>query len=187
MGLFQQLSVATKPAHLALEKTLHLLQKPIAAARIERALRKFLGFHLAWEPGFADSELFAPLMMHRGRARLAAADLEALGLPREDIVRVPVCEAAAKLHRSAEVTMGSLYVMEGSTLGGALIAKALRNEPWVPPQGLQYFSPPNRDPRSDWHELKTWAEARFRPATWAAIEQGAQETFTLINTWQSSP
>ena len=187
LRLFQQLHTATKPAHRALERNLNLLQKPVSAARIERALKKFLGFHLVWESGFSNSEVFTQLMMNRGRARLAASDLEALGLSHEEIARVPVNEAAAALHRSAEITMGSLYVMEGSTLGGEVIAKALRAETWLPAQGLQYFSPPNRDARSDWNELKTWAETRFAPATWDLIEQGAQETFSLMNTWHSTP
>lgn len=187
LRLFQQLHTATKPAHRALERNLNLLQKPVSAARIERALKKFLGFHLVWESGFSNSEVFTQLMMNRGRARLAASDLEALGLSHEEIARVPVSEAAAALHRSAEITMGSLYVMEGSTLGGEVIAKALRAETWLPAQGLQYFSPPNRDARSDWNELKTWAETRFAPATWDLIEQGAQETFSLMNTWHSTP
>jgi heme oxygenase (biliverdin-IX-beta and delta-forming) len=187
LRLFEQLHAATKPAHRALERNLNLLQKPVTAARIERALKKFLGFHLAWETEFAHPGIFTQLMMNRGRARFAASDLEALGLSHEEIARVPLSEAAAALHRSAEITMGSLYVMEGSTLGGELIAKALRAEPWLPPQGLQYFSPPNRDARGDWNELKTWAEARFAPTTWDLIEQGAQETFTLMNTWHSTP
>jgi heme oxygenase len=187
LRLFQQLYAATKPAHRALERSLNLLKKPVTAARIERALKKFLGFHLVWESGFANSEIFTQLMVNRSRGRFAASDLQALGLSHEEIARVPVSEAAAALHRSAEITMGSLYVMEGSTLGGEVIAKALRAEPWVPPQGLLYFSPPNRDARSDWNELKTWAEARFAPATWDLIEQGAQETFALMNTWHSTP
>jgi heme oxygenase (biliverdin-IX-beta and delta-forming) len=186
-GLFQQLYAATKPAHRALERNLNLLKQPVSAVRIEQALKRFLGFHLVWESGFGDSGVFAPIMMNRGRGRFAASDLAALGLPPEEIARIPVCEAAAELHRCAEITMGSLYVLEGSTLGGEVIAKALRGEPWMPPQGLQYFSPPNRHARSDWNQLKTWAEARFPPGTWDLIEQGAQETFALMNTWHSTP
>ena len=83
--------------------------------------------------------------------------------------------------------MGSIYVMEGSTLGGAVIAKALAAEPWLPATGLRYFSPPNRRPRSDWNELQSWAEAHFAPVTWGHIEKGAQETFALMNTWHSTP
>ena len=184
--MFTRLYAATKPAHQTLENTLHLLQRPVTAARIERALKKFLGFHLAWEPGFAASHVFETIMMHRGRAKLAAADLHAMGVPAEEIAAVPVCEAAAELHRSAPIAMGSIYVMEGSTLGGAIIAKALRAEPWVPPAGLQYFSPPDRHTRSDWNELKAWAGIHFAPTTWDLIEQGARETFTLMNAWQST-
>jgi heme oxygenase len=187
LGLFQQLYMATQPAHQALERSLNLLQKPISARRIERVLKKFLGFHRGWEPDFARSRTFAPVMLDRGRARFAAADLQALGVAREEIARVPVCQAAARLHRSDAITMGSVYVMEGSTLGGEVIARALRAEPWLPAQGLQYFSPPDRQARSDWIALKAWAEAHFPPARWDEVAQGARETFTLMTTWQSNP
>jgi heme oxygenase len=184
--LFQHLHAATKPAHRALEHTLSLLRKPVTSAGIQSALKKFLGFHRAWEPGFANSTLFAPIMVGRGRSGYAASDLEALGMPPVEIACVAVCEAAVELHRSEPVAMGSLYVMEGSTLGGEVIARALRAESWVPAAGLHYFSPPDRQTRTDWHGLQAWAESRFDTADWDQIEQGAQETFALMNTWHST-
>lgn len=102
LGLFQHLYATTKPAHRALERNLDLLGKAITAARIERALGKFLGFHRVWETGFANSDMFAQVIRNRGSARCAASDLEALGVAREEIARIPLCAAWSELKNWAE-------------------------------------------------------------------------------------
>ena len=84
-------------------------------------LQGFHRFHRAWEPmivGLIDRpDLLAP------RARLGAIerDLAALGAAPAD---GPAPDLTALV--GAAEGWGSLYVMEGSTLGGLVIAKALQ-------------------------------------------------------------
>ena len=58
------------------------------------------------------------------RAELIALDLAALGIMRFDVCRLPLCAALREPSNEA-CALGALYVVEGSALGGALIAEAL--------------------------------------------------------------
>ena len=60
----------------------------------------------------------------RARAGLIVEDLFALGAARERIDALPRCEELPP-RRGEGARLGALYVVEGSTLGGAFIAKAL--------------------------------------------------------------
>ncbi len=75
--------------------------------------------------------------------------------------------------------------MEGSTLGGAVISRAIAGAVWLPDGGLYYFSPPQRDVHADWLELKAWAGHTWPETQWTSIEEGALETFSLLTDWMA--
>ncbi len=75
---------------------------------------------LALAPGLPEA-LKLPCRLTRTAA--LAADLRALGMSEAAITALPRC-AAYRLD-SAEAAWGALYVLEGSTLGGQLIARHL--------------------------------------------------------------
>ena len=89
-------------------------------------LKRFWGFHAVWEPAIGPHATLKGLMAGRYRLDLIAADLSALGLLRSEIDALPLCRDAAGLAGSLEHALGSLYVLEGSTLGGRIITRALR-------------------------------------------------------------
>jgi heme oxygenase len=60
----------------------------------------------------------------RGRAALIAADLAGLGASPRRIAALPLCEDMAPMKSEGDF-LGALYVVEGSTLGGQYIARAL--------------------------------------------------------------
>jgi heme oxygenase len=114
----------TRPDHDAFEGTLGLLDTELELAYYKIVLTRFHGFWRGWQPyvaGLLDDEtLLAP----RRRLELLDADLRTLGLSKSDIEALPTCPPP-RLENAAEA-LGSLYVMEGSTLGGRRI---LRNTP----------------------------------------------------------
>ena len=173
--LLDRLRSDTRGAHLALEEALDLMRQPLRRDRFVQVLQGFLAFHRAWQPRVAaligDPDLLAP----RSKAALIRQDLQALDVP-EDARPEPRFDLGFLATPSA--AWGSLYVLEGSTLGGLVITKALRGAAWAPEGGLAYFNPYGRRTGEMW--------AGFRAALQAAAPdlelatEGARATFRTL-------
>ena len=120
-----------------------------------------------------------------GRYRLdnLTADLAALGMSQEDIAALPRCEPASELALSLESAWGSLYVMEGSVLGGRIISKALEDEAWMPSGGLRYFDPHGAMTGVLWRRFQAALYTADAPESNPVIELGALRTFELLRSW----
>jgi heme oxygenase len=111
----------TRQAHASLEGVSGLLDKHLNLDAYRQVLARFHGFWSGWEPQIADLLQDAAMLAPRRRLHLLAADLTALGLSAHERAALPKCPLTT-LHDAAEA-LGSLYVMEGSTLGGTLIRR----------------------------------------------------------------
>jgi heme oxygenase len=180
--LFPYLKDRTAAHHRRLENRLGLLLPPISPQRVIRVLARFAAFHRVWEPAIARQRGFEEIMKTRGRGALAERDLVMLGVSVAERAGL-CCEAARDLVVDSAGGMGSVYVMEGATLGSQIIGRVLGREDWVPPGGLWYFSPPGRDVRADWIALQSGAEAVWDETTWPAIAAGALRTFEFLDQW----
>jgi heme oxygenase len=92
-----------------------------------RLLERLLGFHRAFEPMLSGAAARDGLDLDLARLRRSAtleADLIALGQSPSRIAELPACDRLTPARDRAEA-MGALYVVEGSTLGGLHIARAL--------------------------------------------------------------
>jgi heme oxygenase len=113
---------------------------------------------------------------------LVEADLASLGMAPDAIASLPLCAAAATLGSSPAKALGTAYVLEGSTLGGQVINRALAGASWAPPGGLRYFTPYGENTGAMWREtLETLANAS--PDSDLEIISGAVETFELLHKW----
>ncbi len=127
-SLRERLRLATADVHERLHR--HSGLAAVAAGTITRSdysklLGRLWGFHRAFEAVLADPPAgldFDP--SDRARAGTLGADLLALGMNPAAIEALPVCRY---LHCPADAAgfMGALYVVEGSTMGGAQLARAL--------------------------------------------------------------
>ena len=89
-------------------------------------LRRLYGFHRAFELSLAQMACDPSLDVEaRARSALIADDLQALGLDAVEIPALPLCPDLTPPRDAAEA-LGALYVVEGSTLGGVQIARALQ-------------------------------------------------------------
>ena len=79
---------------------------------------------------------------------------------------------------SEAAAWGSLYVVEGSSLGGQFISKALRGADWAPAEGLSYFNPYGRRTAAMWAGFRRTLEARGGDA--ALTVEGARATFAAL-------
>lgn len=118
-SVLQLLRVATRAEHAAIEAALGL-DGAFDLARYIAALRAFDAFLHLWEPR-ASAALpvrLRPWFEVRRRGHLARADLSLLGASTQ---RVP-CDAVMPVASQAQA-LGAMYVVEGSCLGGQVIAR----------------------------------------------------------------
>ena len=184
--ILDRLKQETREAHDRLETGLRLLDQPLSQERFIRVLERFWGFHCVWEPAVAralnDDAILAP----RLKLRALEADLASLGRLPEDIARLPRCfEAAllAPLPRRPAAALGSLYVLEGSTLGGKIISRALKGAPWLPEGGLVYFDPYGSKTGQMWQDFWDYIAGHSTPAADAEMLAAARATFEGLHRW----
>lgn len=105
------------------------------------------------------------------RAGLLKADIDQLGRQ----VNTP---HGASLPESMACIIGMLYVLEGSRLGGAMIARQVKSvmENQVP---LRFFTTHPLQ-AAQWEDFWRFAERHCPPATWPAVLAGAQQAFLLF-------
>lgn len=188
IDLLVGLRAQTAEAHRRLERDLDLLREPFDRDRFILLLERFHGFHAVWEPKVARvMSREAAFLSPRHRTHRAARDLMALGHSARDVAQLPLCLAAARLASSPEAAIGSLYVMEGSTLGGQIISRCLQSAPWLPPDGLGYFDPYGPATGTMWRHFRIWAEAASKFGSADAVIAGAVETFRTLQAWLVPP
>jgi heme oxygenase len=178
--LMSMLRVQTRTQHEALEHSLALLEPPLSRDRFLRVLQRFLSFHKVWESAIAAHESRRAVHVSRHRLPLLRRDLLALGMQPQDIEALPPCEEARDLAMHEAEAIGSLSVLEGSTLGGQIISRTLAQEAWTPPGGLLTFNPYGDDTGRMWRAFRTFAEQMSATRDPARIVAGAQNAFNLL-------
>lgn len=182
--LHARLREATADAHQTLEQTLGLLDHPPTVTRFVALLMRLHGFHRIWEPAIRRAlPADAGFLAQRRRLPLIEVDLRELDIDDLDIEALPVLHAAVGLCRTPEAALGSLYVVEGSTLGGRVIERRLRDTAaWYPAAGLLSFHPYGDETGLRWQETLDRLE-QVPEAAHAAVVEGALDTFALLMQW----
>lgn len=121
-SILTRLRRETRPAHERAEACVGLPRSLDAHAA---TLARFLGFLEPWERAVAPS--LTPVskrVADRAKAHLLEKDLRALAWSPEAIAGLPRCAALPRVD-SLPRALGSMYVFEGATLGGVLVARHL--------------------------------------------------------------
>jgi heme oxygenase (biliverdin-IX-beta and delta-forming) len=160
----------------------------IAVTDYRLLLARVYGFHRPFEAvvreaaaslGFVDFDI-------EGRARSPAllADLETLGLDARTIARLPLW-VPSRSFASKGALLGALYVLEGSTLGGAKIARALQGViGGEAGDGRCFFLGRGDQQSSMWREFLARLEALSEsPEESAEAIEAAVVTFDDFETW----
>lgn len=177
---------ATRDRHTALEGILQL--NLLSHRSYLDALRGFELFLSMWEPRI-DAALELPLrdwFASRSRRRLLQRDLAQLHSGRDEQEHAhQVCEQAVYRIElvGAAATFGSMYVLEGSALGGQVIARAARVSLGLTPEnGAAYFNGKGRHTAASWAEFRMLLEEQVGPDP-AACQQAcnaACQTFDAL-------
>jgi heme oxygenase len=186
-GVLQE---ATRAVHERLHE--HGLFAPLLAGTIDKPtycqiLIRLYGFHkplqhaLPRAAKFYSSTVFALVATYKPADRIVE-DLKALGCTNEEIVASPVAELPPI--RSEGHLLGCLYVREGSTLGGRVLAGKLDHLLGDSTAGRQFFTG-TRENALIWKKVRDEIERAAAEGHLTDMIDGACTTFAAFERWIS--
>jgi heme oxygenase len=131
---FHSRAASSRPStalHLALDNGLQFLLGPaLSLERYRQVLAAFYGLYAPLEVRLASLKTITPPLCVSllARTRLLDQDLQALGLSSHGVQLLPLCKDLPVLVQ-AEHLAGCLYVVEGASLGGQVISRAVERRP----------------------------------------------------------
>jgi heme oxygenase (biliverdin-IX-beta and delta-forming) len=127
--ILEELRIKTRHYHEKIEQTLNLFNTGMTLSQYKILLEGFYGFYKPLEANLdkiLEQESLLPDYSIRKKQPLLKQDLIALGVSSAELEQLKTCDRLPPLNNTAQA-MGCLYVIEGSTLGGQVIAKYLKN------------------------------------------------------------
>jgi heme oxygenase (biliverdin-IX-beta and delta-forming) len=186
--LRDSLRIHTRSHHERIERALDLPGSVRTGEDYRRLLVRFYGFYLPHE---AQLRFFASALdtyhIELG-ARLKSDkirdDLLCLGMSAEEIRAIGTCVELPELRTSAHA-LGSLYVLEGSTLGSQIIARALNERIAVNMMSaMRFLSGYGPSTGAMWRAFVSALDAAWLdPAGFAAAHESAVHTFESLERW----
>ncbi|MFO0910015.1 MAG: biliverdin-producing heme oxygenase [Isosphaeraceae bacterium] len=184
-SILDRIRSATAEQHRRIEQRSPLVRSDLTIATLSRVLQRFRSFLEAWEP--AASPYFTgalePVFAQRRKLEWLDRDLDALGLSareiqnREPPVRLPRLECLPQ-------ALGSMYVLEGSTLGGRHVARHIeRTLGLTAGVGYSYFLSYGHDVAPMWKEFCQILVAHSDPVSDPLMTASAVETFDRLGDW----
>ena len=183
MSLLQRLKSETAEAHERIEEAFDLEAVTHSMSAYRTLLGRLYGFHAVWEP-LAEVALADPgFFRQRRKVAFLKTDLRGLGMGSDAIARLPLCDPTVTMRTPAEA-WGSMYVVEGSTLGGVPIARHVQRRLGLScHNGCLYFRCYGADVRPMWVSFGGRLLARCGPADHDAVVAAARRTFEMLHIW----
>ncbi|MFJ4344149.1 biliverdin-producing heme oxygenase [Pseudomonas sp. NPDC089401] len=177
--LLLALREGTRDCHKALEARLPFFSPAFDSTAYRRLLQAYYGFHAPLE-----ARLGSYQEARRAKTPALSLDLQALNLSSADIDALPLCQALPAIEDEASA-LGVMYVLEGSTLGGQVLKKAMAERfDFGPGNGASFFDVYGELTGSYWRSfLERLGQAPAAPAAQAATVQAAVATFACFEQW----
>ncbi len=183
MTILARLKTETRAAHDRIEAAMDLERRISSRDAYRDLLIRFHGFHKAWEDTASSRAPDRTFFERRRKTQLLVKDLKALGLKSEDIIRLPQCRPLMPLS-APEAVLGSMYVVEGSTLGGAIIAREVEHRLGLTAEtGCAYFRSYGRDMSAMWKSFGAVLLEASSPEADDLIVESARKTFDVMHDW----
>jgi heme oxygenase len=177
----------TAPYHVAVERRVDILGRLGSSHQYTHLLARLYGFYEPFEAELdrAVTRWELPFDVEaRRKAPLLARDLAALGVAPAALDDLP---RSVRIPRptSALATLGCLYVAEGATLGGRIIARQVEDRlGFGPCGGTAFFHGYGVDTAPRWRTLcSVLATESCSDAADCAIVIGAIDTFVAYDRW----
>ncbi len=189
MALLAQLKAQTADCHTALEDSMDVFRRVRTVEDYREVVRKFYTLYEPMEAKLSRAaDWTAAGWDFEGRRKTSwlRDDLQALGVSAAELAgwqRAPEPGVAEDFGAA----VGCLYVIEGSTLGGQVIAKQLLEPLGITTErGGKFFRAYGAETGRRWREFAQWAEqqAAQTPLEAAAV-RGARQTFEEFARWMN--
>lgn len=182
MSLRALLRSTTSDSHDAIEKNpaLSLLTSPhLTEGTYVAILERYYGFFRPMENALRAAG--APLAVSKSSELVE--DLLAFGLSPQSIETLPFCRSLPSVASPAS-RIGVQYVMEGSALGGLMIARHLATFPWYTPARGSFFHADSAGVAARWKDFVASLDA-IPPSLHEEAAQSALATFSALDNWMS--
>lgn len=183
-SLTDRLREETRDRHEALEERLDWRRRMATPEGYRSLLARWWGFHHGFEPVMA-AALGAEFAQPRRKLHLLERDLGHFGMEPDAIAALPRFAVGSHFEdRSAIV--GALYVIEGSTLGGQVIAQYVRRVLGTPDAsgGCAYFeSYGKRRTGPMWASFRAFLDQSVEESEADGVIAGARRTFDGLALW----
>ncbi|ESR23859.1 biliverdin-producing heme oxygenase [Lutibaculum baratangense] len=180
-SLLHDLRAATRFHHRDLEDDLSLTSRALTRDSYAQLLGLFYGFHRMHEPMldrlFAGDEFWPP----RRRLEPIVHDLRLLGRTETDLTDLPCAEVPPIGSRAGG--LGCLYVFEGATLGGQVIARHLACSGDLPREAKSYFAGRGRRAGPMWRDTCAILEREVAPGDRPEAVAAACAVFSALHAW----
>jgi heme oxygenase len=175
------LRVATRDQHACCEQAVDLTRWLGTIEGYVRLLRVFLVFHDSVVPALGDVSTVAPLSLTRrlrGRAARCRADRAVLGVPDGPNSHPTLVAELPGLARQ----LGAWYVIEGSALGGTVIAHHARRSLPAAADALSFLSGDGSSSAANWREFCRFADGCNDEAdlAFSELQSGAESAFDFF-------
>lgn len=177
--LLASLKQETTRLHQQIENGLDLFRGDFTLRDYRSLLVRFYGYYSPWEERAAVTS--PRLMAQRSKCANLAGDLEFLGMPPDEILAIAPCPHLPPLDTVARV-LGSMYVLEGATLGGQILQRHMRARFGLNQAGCSFFSGYGEQTGAMWKQFCDILEES--PPDWRPeIVSSAVATFESIARW----
>ena len=171
----------TEANHRAVENSLPLMHVELNTAQYVLCLRQMYGIVAAWEERAADTapEWMQNTLAARQRKRLLELDLAWFGVAEQDDRRPTLPDM-----NGLPGLLGAMYVMEGSTLGGQLIARHLETTLHLSEgRGNAYFRGYGAQTGPMWKEFCEMLKMRIADDQTDVVVASAKAMFVTFGEW----
>jgi heme oxygenase (biliverdin-IX-beta and delta-forming) len=185
MDILSQLKSATAEQHDRLESDLDVSRPSMDLAQYQKLLERFYGFYTAWEPAVAPELDRIPELDFEKRRKLPllARDLREVTNGDIRLDSLPVCTDLPAINGLAR-KLGSMYVTEGSTLGGQLLSRHFGQLFDLDAKsGCAFFSSYQDGLGSMWTAFRNLLVKQATSENTAEIIGGAVDTFRCMHRW----
>jgi heme oxygenase len=180
----QQLRRETLADHKAVEQSVPLMGHELDVDTYVSCLLKLHGIVAAWEEWAAPNgpAWIQPLLAARRRGQLLLLDLTWFGVDASGEARPTLPEM-----RDTASLLGAMYVMEGSTLGGQLIARHVELVLGLTAgQGNTYFRGHNERTGQLWKEFCDALRTKVPDSEANAVIAAAKAMFGVFGSWMQT-
>lgn len=175
-----QLRAATRAQHQAIEADLRISARLRTIAGLKSLLERWYGFLCPFEAMLLSSAQLRAVAGARAKTSRLRADLSSLG--RTDFENLPLCSSISGFTTLPEM-VGAMYVTEGASLGGSVIARNLERDLGLRnSEGYSFFAGYGLRTGEMWRQFAQFAEGAIGENVAPAIA-AARETFTSIHGW----